>query len=955
MVQVGNFYISKYSVTKKQYDIIYLWAIKHGYDLQIAYGKDNIPAGDVNWFSALKFCNAFSEYVGAEPVYILNGQVFKFGKPNPSEIVRKITAGGYRLPTEKEWTTACCAGANTRFFWGNDIKDAEKYVQRCVGGSEDFGTKPVGEKLPNLYGLYDMSGNVCEWCFNYDENLGAMLKGGSVAIDSDFSTDAVCFVNPDYHCYETGFRLASDMPLADICSVDFKLSSEKVFVRKTVEHKNTDKKVIAKSITQLCNGFEKINPESDYEKILGDFKALIVDNLKNSDLESEIKPDTFLNASKFKDMMPSLMDTDKEVVWYGEQEKVDFFPSGREILCVAAYYYRTGERKYLDRVLDVLEKFFLENRQYYEITDMSKVKTLAWAWSNGFIPCMRAHSFIYCLWCIVAGGGEDRISSELLAKMAISIMTEHFYTMQKDTRKCVPNQYFYVIDGLLLMREIFSPFTVCDKIKNDTSQMIIEWCKEMVYPDGTMLEQSFNYNLNALRDCKNVIGRIDDKNVIRTVADCMEKVCMMFYATMLPTGTMPASGTDGCVYPPDKSERCEFVEKVYPKLLGRYLCINSENTEMLYHHKLCADKAIGSVYFPYSGQAIIRDDLSLDSRYLFFYSPREGKGHAAENINSIQLFAYGKAMLVSAGASSYGLRGHCPKDQTDIIGDIDLYRESSFGSNTVIVDGKSQSRLENGGRPVERIFSNASENKWHNSDAFVYTEGIYSDAYETVNDVSHKRQIVYHKQSGLYFVFDTLKSDNPHIYTQIWGIMPDGIKHDVDGVEWTASGFSEDEIFINDDTIYTKKANSPNIRIYTFGECAFTYERHCAEINKTFGWIAPTIVGRRYPKTDIHISCPGKAGKTVIATVIETMPANESIIKSILKDTSDSSGGFVLKLTSGQDIRVDFNGGFFIQAADSAICEEYEKTKDGIETKINAPKGFEWKVKNNKPYIKYNY
>ena len=70
---------------------------------------------------------------------------------------------------------------------------------------------------------------------------------------------------------------------------------------------------------------------------------------------------------------------------------------------------------------------------------------------------------------------------------------------------------------------------------------------------------------------------------------------------------------------------------------------------------------------------------------------------------------------------------------------------------------------------------------------------------------------------------------------------------------------------------------------------------------------------------------------------------------------TNSSGGFVLKLTTGQDIRVDFNGGFFIQAADSAICEEYEKTKDGIETKINAPKGFEWKVKNNKPYIKYNY
>lgn len=72
----------------------------------------------------------------------------------------------YRLPTEEEWEYACRAGTDTRFYWGND-PDYTQIEQYAVYWNEDLTSLPVAQKLPNAWGLYDMSGNVHEWC--YDE------------------------------------------------------------------------------------------------------------------------------------------------------------------------------------------------------------------------------------------------------------------------------------------------------------------------------------------------------------------------------------------------------------------------------------------------------------------------------------------------------------------------------------------------------------------------------------------------------------------------------------------------------------------------------------------------------------------------------------------------------------------------------------------------------------------
>jgi len=172
----------------------------------------NLPVDSVTWYDTILFCNAKSKAENKKMVYSYKEQKMEGNHCLLlSDIKINPKANGYRLPSEKEWEYAYRAGSTTEYFWGNNPDDADKYAWYSKNSNNT--THPVGTKLPNKFNLYDMTGNVWEWCFDIYAEMECyrVLRGGSWNFNDSSLRSASRYGNyPDgrYYGY-VGFRLAS--------------------------------------------------------------------------------------------------------------------------------------------------------------------------------------------------------------------------------------------------------------------------------------------------------------------------------------------------------------------------------------------------------------------------------------------------------------------------------------------------------------------------------------------------------------------------------------------------------------------------------------------------------------------------------------------------------------------------------------------------------------------------
>jgi formylglycine-generating enzyme required for sulfatase activity len=159
LIPPGNFFLGAFKVTQDEYLRV------TGINPSHFRGSGRLPVETVTWSDAISFCNRLSKREGLRPYYDSSG----------GETV--ILGGdGYRLPTADEWEHACRAGSAARYHFGNNPVDFGKF-DWCYDNS-GYRTHPVGQKKPNLWGLYDIHGNVWEWCWDR-EGSDHVLRGGS--------------------------------------------------------------------------------------------------------------------------------------------------------------------------------------------------------------------------------------------------------------------------------------------------------------------------------------------------------------------------------------------------------------------------------------------------------------------------------------------------------------------------------------------------------------------------------------------------------------------------------------------------------------------------------------------------------------------------------------------------------------------------------------------------------
>jgi len=395
----------------------------------------------------------------------------------------------------------------------------------------------------------------------------------------------------------------------------------------------------------------------------------------------------------------------------------------------------------------------------------------------------------------------------------------------------VPNQRREALVPILMMTILFPEY----KGQKERLQMSLQAFEQYVgtnfLPDGSMLEQSFNYNLLDLRQLEGLAEYLisngaetaDEANRLKELT---QRASVLLSYLTTPFGTLPR--------------------------MASYMHMgNTFNRTSPSAVKFTRDETVTSIGFPYSGYFAFRSGWKTDDAFMFFYNNRPQRGHQMRGTLGVQISAYGREMILPGGPDSYGFTKN---DDSEITRKF-FSESSSWKTNTVIQNGQSQAW----NKPVFEVApKTAVSGAFFNGGLIHFVDGVYDGGYwndsnEKVADMSmnHYRSVAFVPSLKLWIMLDqmnpvdpTNKNNNNKAFSQIWNFPPNLKSY---------YGFNEVDVSAvsTQKEITTTDSTGPNIAMKHFGPRNLSYKKYFGDRKEIKGWFSKNF-GEPFPSVNIY-------------------------------------------------------------------------------------------------------
>lgn len=600
---------------------------------------------------------------------------------------------------------------------------------------------------------------------------------------------------------------------------------------------------------------------------------------------------------------------------------------------LAVRYWQSGDPVYLQKWFQITADFACNQKRAVEALDEKTRKTHFCNWSIQAQPALsqgdRVFSMIRSLgvFCKSLPDGEkpknwDSINMPLeaplpptslalippveLAQIAFSLVNDHPIALLERYFKtgAAPNQRRNGLAAVLLTAVTFPEFTASHDLLTKAGEGLNDMVNGAFQIDGGMLEQSFNYNLGDAKSFGQLSALLTSVNP--ELSSKLLKRQGAFYRTLAslvtPIGKLPAMSSSSPVNPP-------ALWKNY-KLLNDWLA-NGAGSIQGTNDPLCASiaaqvseqpslppPAFTSVAFPYSGYYVQRLDWRWDSPWLFMQASRPGRGHHNMGHNALQVTAYGRPLLVSAGPPVYNPGQLPPESRSDMQAINKLLGEdSSLKVNTVLVDGQSQGVVT----PAAVAQTDPISTRWHTSPRFDLMEGYYDLGYSGPN-VTHRRIVIFIRDRGFWIVTDIMGNNDgmEHTFTQNWNLP--GFQ---DQGKTLASGFKKDQLEIDPTgkSFHTTDPEGPNLWMNFFGGVERQIVNHFGEKNPYLGWFSPGF-GILLPAPQVMVNWKSLSS-SVLVTVISPTKTNSQppfVFRDISENGDQTQSALEIEFQDGSKL-----------------------------------------------------